>query len=147
MRRTDALCSSPFVSVTVTCTTPVAANSPICVTMPSVFLPSPLTLAAELGLDIAGHETDSAFALQALQDAAAENGTKDRVATWRFSEPVVSLLAAMDYAAAVTQGDAGLMVDSEQVNGYVKAHTDANFAFSESEWNNVYLFTSTSVTL
>ena len=115
--------------------------------MPSVFLPSPILLATELGIDIAGHETDSAFALKALQDAAAENGTHGRVSTWSFSEPVVSLLAAMEYAAAVTRGDAGLRVDEEQVAGYVQAHTDADFVFSESEYNNVYLFNGKLVTL
>ena len=122
-----------------------AANQKIY--MPSVFLPSPILLATELGIDIAGHETDSAFALKALQDAAAENGTKGRVSTWSFSEPVVSLLAAMEYAAAVTRGDAGLRVDADQVAGYVQAHTDAAFTFSESGYDNVYLFNGELVTL
>ena len=113
----------------------------------STFWPSPIALAAGLGLDLTDHETDSAFALQTLQDAAAENGTKGRVSTWSFSEPVVALLSAMDYAVAVTRGDAGLKVDPQAVDGYVRAHTDADFTFTESGFNNVYLFNSALVTL
>ena len=115
--------------------------------MPAVFLPSPIALTGSLDVQTDGHATDSAFALQALQDAAAKNGTHGRVSTWRFSEPVVSLLAAMDYACAVTRGDAGLMVDAGAVDGYARAHTDAEFSFADSVYNNVYLFRSALVTL
>ena len=117
------------------------------VLMPAAYLPSPIALASELGADLTGHETDSAFALKALQDAAADNGTKGRVAVWGFSEPAAALLAAMDYAAAFTSGDAGLMADGEQITGFVRAHTDVPFTFADSGFSNVFLFRSDALTL
>ena len=140
--KTALFCTEPTVQGTL-----AGAAALFKMVVPATFLPSPILPAEFFEIDLTGHETDGAYAFDALQKSAEDNGIHGRVATWSFSEPIVALLAAVDYACAFLSGDAGLMVDADAVDGYVRAHTDAAFTFADSGYSHVFLFDSTAVTV
>ena len=103
--------------------------------MPATFLPSPLSLAADLGVDMSGHETDSKYALEQLR--AESVGASGVVATWEFSSYVAFLHAAFDYAVSVVNGDdtkttvanVQRLLEKYTAGAAVSVSTDANFAY------------------
>ena len=88
--------------------------------MPASFLPSPLALCADLGVDLKDHETDSAFAVKQL--GADSVGAKGVVSTWGFSVYAAFLQTAYDYAAGVLTGS-GTATSVERVQKLLSAHT------------------------
>lgn len=103
--------------------------------MPGTFLPSPIALAADLGVDMAGHETDSKYALEQLR--AKETGAAGHVATWSFSTYKAFTHAAFDYAVSVVNGKetkptaetVKRRIEKYTAGASVTVSTDANFAY------------------
>ena len=115
--------------------------------MAAAFLPSPLALAADLGVDLAGHETDSAYAMEQLKAAASESGIAGRTATWSYSEPVVLVQAAFAYAAGFAAGDTGTVCTLEDAGALVKQYAGDAKAELTADANGAYLLASDLVTL
>lgn len=112
--------------------------------MPATFLPSPLALAGDLGVDLTDHKTDSAFAMKQL--AADSVGAKGVVSTWSFSVYTAFLQAAYDYAAGVAAGS-GKVTSADRVQKLLAAHAaDAQFTVT-TDANGAYLVRSDLVTL
>lgn len=111
-------------------------------TVPAVFPPSPIALASSLGVDLTGHETDSAYALAQVKKTAAEEGWADCARTWSFSAPIVFLQAAVDHACAVINGSAQTATQ-DGVQAYIASHTDADFTVSAE--GSVFKIDSTPV--
>lgn len=112
--------------------------------MPATFMPSPISLAADLGVDMTGHETDSAYAMQQL--AADSVGAKGIVATWSFSAYDAFLQAAYDYAADVLAGS-GTVTSTEHVQELLEAHTAGAKVTVAKDAIGAYLVQSELVTL
>ncbi len=101
--------------------------------MPGTFLPSPYALAADLGVDLVGHETDAGYALEQLK----ATGAAGHVATWSFSAYTTFLQAAFDYAVSAANGtdkkltveDVQKLIEKHTAGASVTVSTDANFAY------------------
>lgn len=74
--------------------------------MPATFRPSPLSLAAGLGVSLDGRETDAAYAMQQLTKKAEELGIRGHVATWGADAPDVLLRTAFAWAQGALEGKA-----------------------------------------
>ncbi len=112
--------------------------------MPGTFLPSPLAIAADLGVDLTNHETDSKYALEKLR--ADEIGAAGHVATWSFSAYVAFLNAAFDYAVSAVNGSAAKpTVDT--VKSWIEKYTDGAEVAVSTDANFAYLVKSDLVTL
>lgn len=59
---------------------------------------SPLSFAGAFGVDVKGHETDGRYVLAAVTNKLSKTESKDRMASWGFSAPMVTLRAGFDYA-------------------------------------------------
>ena len=112
--------------------------------MPAAFMPSPLALAADLGVDLTGHETDSAYAVQQLGEDSV--GVKGIVATWSFSAYAAFLQAACDYAAGVLSGS-GEAASVDSVQELLKPYTDGAQITVKTDALGAYLVQSELVTL
>ena len=107
--------------------------------MPATFLPSPLSIAADLGVDMTGHETDSAYAMEQL--LADDARTPGRLATWGFSAAIAFVQTALDWAIGVVGGN-GRVTTTEDVQKLLQAHTFDNAVTVTKDANNAYLVQS-----
>lgn len=64
--------------------------------MPVSYLPGPLAIAADLGVDMTGHESDTAYAMEKLKETAKTSGAAGHVGTWGFDTESTFLNAVMD---------------------------------------------------
>ncbi len=112
--------------------------------MPATFLPSPLSVAADLGVDLTDHETDSEYALEQLR--AEEIGAVGHVATWSFSAYAAFLNAAFDYAVSVVNGTE-TKPTIETVKQWIEKYTSGAEVTVSTDANFAYLVMSDLVTL
>ena len=112
--------------------------------MPATFMPSPVSLCADLGVDLTDHRTDSAYAVTQL--GADSVGVKGVVATWGFSAYAAFIQTAYDYAADVLAGS-GKALSVERVEKLLADHTgDVKFTV-KTDANGAYLVQSDLITL
>ncbi|MBQ7543176.1 MAG: DUF3798 domain-containing protein [Clostridia bacterium] len=112
--------------------------------MPATFMPSPLSLAADLGVDLTGHETDSAYALEQLK--AGDSGAAGHVATWSFSAYAAFLQAALD-AAIGAVNDSGPAASVKSVTDLLTANNGGTAVTVTTDANKAYLVQSGLVVL
>lgn len=112
--------------------------------MPATFMPSPLALAKDLGVDLKDHETDSAYAMKQLGDQNV--GADGIVATWGFSVYTAFLQTAYDYAAGVLNGS-GKATSVERIQKLLADHTAGAQITVTTDANGAYLVQSELVTL
>ena len=112
--------------------------------MPATFMPSPLSLCADLGVDLSDHGTDSAYAMQQL--GADSVGVKGTVATWGFSAYVAFVRAAYDYAAGVLAGS-GKAASVERVEKLLAPYTAGAKFTVKTDALGAYLVQSDLITL
>lgn len=107
--------------------------------MPGTFLPSPLSIAADLGVDLTGHETDSQYAH--MQMYADSGRTPGHIATWGFSAPIAFVQTALDWAINVV-GGAGKATSVDDVQKLLSAHTADQAVTVTTDANGAYLVQS-----
>lgn len=112
--------------------------------MPATFLPSPLLLAADLGVDMTGHETDSAYALEQIR--AGESGAAGHVATWGFSANTAFLQAVLDWTSRVV-GGGGRAVTTDEMQELLIPYTFGADVTVTKDANGAFLVQSELVTL
>ena len=112
--------------------------------MSESFLPSPLLLAQDLGVDLKDHANDSAWALRQLK--SGKSGAAGHVATWGFSVTNALLQTALAYASAVVSGGTKTY-DVDAVQSILKEYTDGAAVTVTTDANGAYLVMSDSVTL
>ncbi len=112
--------------------------------MPATFMPSPLSLSADLSADLTDHYTDSAYAMEQLR---AENiGATGRVATWGFSAYTTFLQAAYAYAAGVLNGS-GTQTTIDDVQKQIANYAAGAQITVTTDANGAYLVQSELITL
>jgi hypothetical protein len=112
--------------------------------MPATFMPSPISLSADLGVDLTDHETDSAYALEQLR--AKDVGAAGHVATWTFSAYAAFVQAAFDYASGVLNGS-GTETSTDRVKALVEKYTAGAEVSVSTDANGAYLVQSDLITL
>ena len=112
--------------------------------MPATFLPSPLSIAADLGVDLTGHETDSAYAMTQLQ--ADKTRTSGHLATWSFSAGIALFQTALDWTIGILGGN-GRATSTDDVQKLLGTHTDGASVTVTTDAYNAFLVQSDLVTL
>ena len=112
--------------------------------MPATFMPSPISLCVDLGIDVTDHRTDSVYAMEQL--GADGVGAKGVAATWGFSAYVAFIQAAYDYAAGVLEGSEET-ASVERVEALLADHTAGAKFTVNTDANGAFLVQSDLITL
>ncbi len=76
---------------------------------------------AAFGIDVAGHEGDVAWMLEAIKAKVAEYGNTGRMSTWAIPVNMLMIEAGVEYAIAFCEGETAAALDEEVLFEKIKA--------------------------
>ena len=100
---------------------------------------------AAFGIDVAGHEGDVAWMLEAIKAKVAEYGNTGRMSTWAIPVNMLMIEAGVEYAIAFCEGETSAALDEEVLFEKVKAIGGETVSMSKfvdeaaGELNNFYM--------
>ncbi|MDD3290624.1 MAG: DUF3798 domain-containing protein [Eubacteriales bacterium] len=100
---------------------------------------------AAFGIDVAGHEGDVAWMLEAIKAKVAEYDNTGRMSTWAVPVNMLMIEAGVEYAIAFCEGETSAALDEEVLFEKIKAIGGETVAISNfvdeaaGELNNFYM--------
>ncbi len=97
------------------------------------------------GIDVAGHEGDVAWMLEAIKAKVAEYGNTGRMSTWAIPVNMLMIEAGVEYAIAFCEGETSGALDEEVLIQKIKAIGGETVVMSKfvdeaaGELNNFYM--------